>query len=166
MNPMFSVRPATTGDIELIRQLTFRVWPQTYASIISREQIDYMLDMMYSPASLEKQMNDGARFIIAYDGDEPVGFASFQEIKPAVYKLHKLYVLTTQQGKGTGRFLIDHICNTIKPEGAKALQLQVNKMNKAKTFYEKIGFTVKEEMILDIGNGYVMDDYIMEKELA
>lgn len=163
---MFSARPAATADIELIRQLTFRVWPQTYAPILSPEQIEYMLDMMYSPASLEKQMNDGARFVIAYDGDEPVGFASFQEIKPAVYKLHKLYVLTSQQGKGTGRFLVDHICGLIQPSGARSLQLQVNKRNKAKTFYEKLGFTVIEEMMLDIGNGYYMDDYIMEKKLA
>jgi diamine N-acetyltransferase len=162
---MHTIREATTEDIDLIRQLTSQVWPQTYASIISPEQIEYMLEMMYSPASLAKQMADDAQFIITYEKDEPVGFASYQEIKSTIYKLHKLYVLPTQQGKGTGRFTIDYISEEIKKTGATALQLQVNRRNKARNFYEKNGFYVIEEISLDIGNGYVMDDYIMEKKL-
>lgn len=141
------------------------MWPQTYSGILSNEQIEYMLDMMYSQASLQKQMTDGATFILIYHEDEPVGFASYQEMKPAIYKLHKIYVLSSQQGKGTGRFVIDHILHEIKQTGAKALQLQVNRNNNAKNFYEKLGFVVIEEIKLDIGNGYVMDDYIMEKKL-
>lgn len=162
---MFRIEQATTNDIPLIRELCFQVWPQTYASLLSNEQIEYMLEMMYSEASLQKQMTDGATFIFVYDGDEPVGFASYQEMDPAVFKLHKIYVLPSQQGKGTGRFVIDHILDEIKQQGAAALQLQVNRNNNAKIFYEKLGFVVIEEINLDIGNGYVMDDYIMEKKL-
>lgn len=165
MKSMFTIRTTTTGDIELIRKLTYQVWPQTYSSLLSQEQIDYMLEMMYSPSSLQQQMEGGAQFVIINDGNEPVGFASYQEIKPATYKLHKLYVLPSQQGKGTGRYMIDHIIEEIKKKGATSLQLQVNRDNKAKTFYEKLGFTVLEEIKLDIGKGYFMDDYIMEKKL-
>lgn len=165
MISVFEIRKATIGDIPLVRDLTFQVWPQTYASILSQEQIDYMLEMMYSPASLEKQMKEGAQFIFVYDGKEPVGFASYQETAPAVYKLHKIYVLPSQQGKGTGRFVIDHIIDEIIKQKAKALQLQVNRNNNAKSFYERLGFTAIEEIKLDIGNGYFMDDYIMEKKL-
>ncbi|MBL7731101.1 MAG: GNAT family N-acetyltransferase [Chitinophagaceae bacterium] len=160
-----SIRTATVDDIPLIRELCFNVWPQTYAGIISAEQIEYMLELMYSPASLRKQMEDGATFLIINDGEEAVGFASFQEIKSAVYKLHKLYVLPSQQGKGTGRHLVEYICNEISAKGANALQLQVNKNNKAKQFYNKLGFIIVEELKLDIGNGYYMDDYIMELKL-
>lgn len=162
---MFSIRKTTCNDIPLIRDLTFRVWPQTYASILTPGQIDYMLDMMYSEHSLKKQMNDGAQFIIVYDECEPVGFASYQQIEPGVYKLHKIYVLPSQQGKGTGKFMLDQVINEIKNKGATSLQLQVNINNKAKTFYEKLGFTEKELINLDIGSGYFMNDYVMEKKL-
>ncbi len=162
---MHSIRNATTDDISLIRELTFKVWPQTYAAIISKEQIDYMLDMMYSEASLKKQMGEGAQFLIAYEDDQPVGFASYQQIEPQLFKLHKIYVLTSQQGKGTGKFIINHIVEKIKGQNAKALQLQVNRHNKAKIFYEKLGFSVLKEINLDIGNGYFMNDYVMQLSL-
>lgn len=162
---MQTIRKATVDEIPLLRELTFKVWPQTYASILSQEQIDYMLEMMYSPASLEKQMSEGAQFIIVYDDTIPVGFASYQQVETTLFKLHKLYVLPTQQGKGTGRFLVDFIITDIKANGASALQLQVNRYNKARSFYEKIGFAVIKECAFDIGNGYVMDDYIMEKQI-
>jgi diamine N-acetyltransferase len=160
---MLSIIPATEDDIPLIRLLTNKIWPQTYSSIISKEQIDYMLEMMYGVSSLEKQMRSGAPFIIVYDEGEPVGFASYGEISPNIFKLHKIYILPSQQGKGTGKFVIDFIINEIKNKGAVALQLQVNRRNKAKSFYEKLGFAVTKEFDFDIGNGYVMDDFLMEK---
>lgn len=162
---MLSIKEAASNDIPLIRELTFKVWPQTYAAIISKEQIDFMLEMMYSEPSLQQQMNDGCRFIIVYDEDEPVGFAAYQETEPSVFKLHKIYVLSSQQGKGTGRFVIDYIITAIKLQEATALQLQVNRNNKAKDFYEKLGFTVIKEADFDIGNGFFMNDYVMEKSL-
>ena len=70
-----------------------------------------------------------------------------------------------QHGKGTGRFIIDYIAGLIAPKGARVLQLQVNKRNAAKKFYEKLGFTVIKEAVFEIGNGFVMDDYVMELKL-
>lgn len=162
---MLSIRTAATEDIPLIRELTFKIWPQTYAAIISKDQIDYMLEMMYSVPSLQQQMKDGAQFIIVYDEREPVGFASFQETEPEKWKLHKIYLLGSQQGKGAGRFVINYILDEIKQQGAESLYLQVNRRNKARDFYERLGFTVIKEFDFDIGNGYVMDDYVMEKKL-
>jgi ribosomal protein S18 acetylase RimI-like enzyme len=162
---MFTVTDAFKTDIPLIRELCLQVWPQTYAPILSKEQIDYMLEMMYSETSLKQQMQEGSQFILIHENDEPVGFASFQETAPGVYKLHKIYVLPSQQGKGTGRFMLDNIISRIKKKGAKALQLQVNRYNKAKSFYEKLGFVVVKEADFDIGNGYFMNDYVMEKKL-
>jgi diamine N-acetyltransferase len=160
-----SIIPATEDDIPLIRVLANKIWPPTYSSIITKEQMDYMLEMMYSAAALEKQMQNDAPFIIVYDEGEPIGFASYGEISPNIFKLHKIYILPSQQGKGTGKFIIDYIITEIKNKGASALQLQVNRRNKAKYFYEKIGFTVIKEFDFDIGNGYVMDDYLMEKRI-
>lgn len=163
---MFQIRTATTKDIPLIRELTFRVWPQTYASILTQEQIDYMLEMMYSEAALERQMTkEDCQFIIVYEDGNPVGFASYAETEPKKWKLHKIYILQNQQGKGTGRFVIDHIIDEIKKKDAYSLFLQVNKHNKAKSFYEKLGFAEVDLINLDIGNGFFMNDYIMEKKL-
>jgi GNAT superfamily N-acetyltransferase len=164
---MLSIRNAHTKDIPLIRKLCFQIWPQTYADIISQEQIDYMLDLMYSETSLKKQMTEeSCKFILIYDDSEPAGFASYGETEPSVYKLHKIYILPNQQGKGTGKFSIDYIITEIKKDKAKALQLQVNRRNKARYFYEKLGFTVIREFDFDIGSGFVMDDYLMELKLS
>lgn len=163
---MTSVRKATVKDIPLIRELTFAIWPQTYAALLTPDQIAYMLEMMYSEASLQKQMEaDGVIFIIIYDDDKPVAFAAYNEIKPQLWKLHKIYVLASQQGKGTGKFIINFIVNEIKMQNAKALQLQVKRDNPAQHFYTKLGFTIIETADFDIGNGYFMKDYIMELPL-
>ncbi|MEO6540489.1 MAG: GNAT family N-acetyltransferase [Ferruginibacter sp.] len=169
---MREIRKATVQDIPLIRELTYSIWPQTYSSIISKEQLDYMLDMIYSPASLQKQMEEeGCTFIIVYDDDVPVAFASYalhpadNEIKPQTWKLNKIYILPSQQGKGTGKFMINHIVDEIKPLHAKALQLQVNRHNKAKDFYQKLGFKIIQTADFDIGNGFFMNDYVMELPL-
>jgi diamine N-acetyltransferase len=163
---MFEIKKAGKDDILLIRELTFRVWPQTYASILSQEQIDYMLEIMYSEASLKKQMTeDGCQFIIVYENGDPLGFASYNEEEPQRWKLNKIYVLQNQQGKGTGKYVINYIIEEIKKQNANSLFLQVNRYNNAKSFYEKLAFAEIDFINLDIGNGYFMNDYVMEKKL-
>ena len=165
---MREIRKAGTGDIPLIRELTFAIWPQTYSSIISKEQIEYMLDMIYSPASLQKQMGEeGCTFIIVYDDNVPVAFASYNEIGLQTWKLNKIYILPSQQGKGTGKFMINYIVDELRQEHhATSLQLQVNRHNKAKDFYEKLGFKIIQTADFDIGNGFFMNDYVMEYRLS
>ena len=163
---MFEIKKAGTNDIPLIRELTFLVWPQTYASILSQEQIDYMLGMMYSADSLHKQIiSDGCQFIIVYEDGNPVGFASYNEEEPRRWKLNKIYILQNQQGKGTGKYVINYIIDEIKKQTATSLFLQVNQCNNAKTFYERLGFKEVDFINLDIGNGFFMNDYIMEKKV-
>lgn len=162
---MLKIRKASITDIPLIRDLTFRIWPQTYTGLLTPEQIEYMLGMMYSESSLEKQMNSGSQFIFVYDDEEPVGFAAYFSKELSIYKLDKIYILPSQQGKGTGRFVIDYIVDELKKKEASALQLQVKRDNKARFFYEKLGFKILHEINVDIGNGYFMNDYLMEKKL-
>jgi GNAT superfamily N-acetyltransferase len=152
-------------DIPLIQQLTYAVWPQTYKHILTQEQIHYMLDMMYSTEALSKQMKEGHQFILVQEENKYIAFASYAYYKPQVYKLHKIYALPDQQGKGIGKFIINHITAQIKPLGATVLQLNVNRYNKAKGFYEKLGFKIISEEDIDIGNNYLMNDYVMELSL-
>ena len=163
---MLSVQKATVANIPLVRQLTFAIWPQTYSSVISKEQIDYMLEMMYNPATLQKQMEEeGCTFIIVHEDGEPVAFASYNETETQIWKLNKIYILKTHQSKGNGKFIIKYIVDEIKVKHAKALQLQVNRQNKAKYFYERLGFKIIKTADFDIGNGYFMNDYVMELAL-
>jgi RsiW-degrading membrane proteinase PrsW (M82 family)/ribosomal protein S18 acetylase RimI-like enzyme len=159
------IRKAYEHDIPLIRDLTFKIWPATYSSILSPEQIEYMLGMTYTEKALEKQMKGGDEFVIIYDGVEPIGFASVGLVEPKIFKLHKIYVLPSYQGKGTGRFAINELVKAMKRKGGTSLLLNVNRNNKAKDFYEKIGFTVIREEDIDIGNGFFMNDYVMELKL-
>jgi diamine N-acetyltransferase len=163
------IREAGTEAIPVIRQIAHATWPATYGAILGKQQLDYMLGLIYSEQALHNQLVQLAHtFVIAYDEDEPVGFASFSPKVKAMhqtYRLHKLYVLPGRQGKGTGKFLLDHIIPRIKNAGASILELNVNRHNNARDFYKRAGFTVVQEEDIDIGNGYFMNDYIMQKEL-
>jgi RsiW-degrading membrane proteinase PrsW (M82 family)/ribosomal protein S18 acetylase RimI-like enzyme len=163
--PVLTIKNASPQDIPLIRSLAEQIWPKAYASILSQKQIVYMMTMIYSSSSLKQQMEKGDQFIIAYNTGLPVGFASFSKVETEIYKLHKLYVLQSQQGKGVGKFMIEQIINDIKPNGATVLRLNVNRHNTARLFYEKTGFVIVGSEDIDIGNGYFMNDYVMEKKL-
>ncbi|WP_336518135.1 GNAT family N-acetyltransferase [Pollutibacter soli] len=161
---MISVEKAAPSELAVVQKLATTIWNIVYPPIISREQIDYMLEMMYSDSALEKQTSQQHQFLLVKENEEPLGFASYSPKEPgngSVFRLHKLYVLPDQHGKGLGKKLLAYIKNEITPLGAKALELNVNKKNPAVGFYQKMGFAVDREMILDIGNGYVMDDYVM-----
>jgi len=163
--PTLSLRRASDSDILLIRELSLHVWPQTYATILSPEQIQYMMQLMYSDAALHRQMQDNHHFYIVYNAGIPIGFVSYSEIEPHLFKLHKIYILPSQQGRGTGRFVIEQVIRNVQQEGATGLQLNVNRNNPALHFYKKLGFEAIREEDIDIGNGYLMNDYVMEKSL-
>lgn len=161
---MITLRKAKEEDVEIIRDIAAATWPSTYLDILGQAQIDYMLDKMYSKGELLKQFMEGHIFLIAEEGENQFGFAGYSiiEHEERIYKLHKLYVLPSAHGKGVGKILINEVFNQVKDAGGSALQLNVNKHNKAKDFYLKGGFTIKESVNIDIGEGYFMDDYVME----
>jgi GNAT superfamily N-acetyltransferase len=164
MDQTLLIRPADLDDINTIGFLAQQIWPDTYGDILSAEQLKYMLKLIYSPKALRRQMVDEhQQFLIMERGEEPIGFASWSATPtPGVSKLHKLYVLTGRQGKGLGRTFLQFILESIRPEGATRLRLNVNRHNKARQFYERMGFAVIGEEDIDIGHGYFMNDYIME----
>ena len=156
---------AALADRDFIRSVSQRTWPSTYGHIISQEQIDFMMNWMYSDESLATQMNTGCEFYIASikkeDGKlDAVGFCSVSPEEGA-HKLNKLYVLPTAQGTGAGKALLNKSIEVAKAAGSTSLFLQVNKLNTAYTFYLKKGFIKESEFKFDIGNGFYMDDYVM-----
>lgn len=164
---MIILRKAKEEDIAIISDLAEEIWPQTYSTYISAEQLRFMLDKMYNRGELLQQLQSGHEFILASEDGVDVGFAGFSLIDPHknAYKLHKLYVLPQMHGKGVGKILINEVVNQVVRNGGKALQLNVNRNNNAKDFYLKAGFNIKETVDLDIGNGFFMNDYVMERKL-
>ena len=164
---MILLRKAKEEDISTISDLAEQIWPQTYSTYISKAQLRFMLDKMYNQAELLGQLQSGHIFLIASENGKNIGFAGFSIIDKEnnTYKLHKLYVLPEMHGKGVGKTLINEVINLAIHEGGKTLQLNVNRNNNAKDFYLKVGFNIKETVELDIGNGFFMNDYVMEKKL-
>ncbi len=164
---MPEIKKAGIEDINIITNIAMAVWPGTYVPIIGEAQVAYMLDRFYSDASLAAQMERGDTFIICYDGERPIGFASFGEVATDTYKLHKLYVLPETQGTGIGRVLLDHIQTAVKNAGCTRLQLNVNRHNEgAKGFYARMGFATIYDEDIDIGNGFFMNDHVLELRVA
>lgn len=160
------IKQAEPIDIPIIQQLAQTIWPPTFANILSRQQIEYMLQWMYSKDSLSNQMQDGCIFFIAYDKAFPIGFASWQKISNNEAKLHKLYVLLQMQGKKVGFTLLQKAISLSQEKGLQRLVLNVNRYNvKAIDFYLRTGFKIEKEEDIDIGQGYFMNDYVMVKQL-
>ncbi|MEO8820029.1 MAG: GNAT family N-acetyltransferase [Ginsengibacter sp.] len=161
---MIEIRAAKIGDLETIQNLAYKIWPAAYLDILGQQQLDYMLDKIYSLNSLENQFVVlKHRFIILKEDTVPIGFASYSPHEDSpVYHLNKIYVLPGQQGKNLGKQLLTYIISQIKKSGATSLQLNVNRHNKALHFYEKQGFTIIRNEDIDIGSGYFMNDYVME----
>jgi diamine N-acetyltransferase len=166
---MISIEKIGEESLSIIQSLSYKVWPETYNKILTEGQVNYMLEKMYSAAALSEQiLIKKHQFILAYDDRAPAGFASYGQksmLNPLVYRLHKLYILPGLQGKGVGKKLIKFIIEDILPAGAETLELNVNRHNKAKDFYENLGFSISREEKIDIGEGYFMDDYVMETTL-
>lgn len=164
MNDMnITFKQATTADFPAIATLAEKIWKQHYSSIISMEQIGYMLKEMYSAESLEQQAKEGHVFILLYVDARFAGYAAVSNSHDKHYFLHKLYVDTDIQAKGVGTELLDHII--AERPGIQSLELTVNRQNyKAINFYFKNGFVIRSVADFDIGNNFFMNDFIMVRQ--
>ena len=153
---MFEIRKATLADIPLINQLAWIVFPHTYKDILSPEQIDYMMEWMYSPTNLKKQMTeDGHIYYLAFRGDEPAGYLSIQPEGEHIYHLQKIYVLPNYQGMKLGKMLFQQAIDGIKElhPAPCQIRLNVNRHNKAIDFYRNMGMYKMAEGDFHIGIG-------------
>ncbi|MFO0695104.1 MAG: GNAT family N-acetyltransferase [Polyangiales bacterium] len=168
MSSSFRILPAGPDDLALVRTLAEVIWREHYPSILEVAQVDYMLERMYAPTVLERELGEGIAFDLAYVDERPVGYASYGPSgRPHEWKLHKLYVLATERGLGRGAAMLERVEQRARAAGARTVVLQVNKRNVvAIRAYERAGYRIRQAATFDIGGGYVMDDYVMERELA
>lgn len=159
------IRSAGPRDIPVIRELAERTWWPAYGDILAEEQIRYMLNALYSPEALLEQMESGHCFLLLFETEVLQGFASWSVIPGTVTcRLHKIYVLPETQGTGGGRFLLNAVEDRAREHSCRFLELNVNRFNKARGFYEKLGFRVERTEDIPIGP-FFMNDYVMQKTL-
>jgi len=160
---------ATEVDLPIISALAGVIWRACYPGIITGAQIDYMLARMYALEVLRDELHSQgiSHDLLLVDG-KPAGFASYgPTAEPGVMKLHKLYLLLELQGRGFGSYLLQHVEREVRARAGRRLILLVNKRNaKAIAAYQRNGFVIAESIVTDIGNGFVMNDYIMAKEFS
>ena len=155
----------TISDLPIIIDLTKKIWPVAYGEILSKSQLDYMIDKFYNEAALREQIEGkGHIFYLAQnENGNYVGFVSYEiNCEPHKTKIHKIYVLPETQGTGLGRQFFELVKEKVIENNQKSIFLNVNKYNNAIHFYTKLGFIKVKDEVIDIGNGYVMDDYVME----
>lgn len=155
---------ANSEHISIIIDLTKKIWPVTYGEILSKAQLDYMIDKFYNETALRELIQKGHFFYLAQDDkDNYVGFVSYEiNSEPNKTKIHKIYVLPQTQGTGLGKQFFELVKEKAIENNQKVIFLNVNKYNNAIHFYTKLGFRKVKDEVIDIGNGYVMDDYVME----
>ncbi len=163
------IADATEHDLECVAVLAGVIWRRHYPGIISSGQIDYMLALGYSHEALERFIAEpGAGLLLAHADERLVGFAAYyRPERTDELKLDKLYVHHDYHGRGVGSRLIGQVEAAAKAQALPTLILNVNKNNvQAIRAYEANGFAIRDSVVIDIGGGYVMDDYVMAKRLS
>ena len=164
---MIEIVQLTKDDVLIVNQLAHDIWPHTFKDILTKDQIDYMLDWMYNVQTLEEQIQTGHLYYLLKEHGVAKGFIGLEPNYPDIdiLRIHKLYVLPGSQGSGFGRELLTKAMDVAFDLDLHTLHLNVNRFNESVDFYKHTGFKVIGEVNNDIGKGYLMEDFIMELKL-
>lgn len=166
--PTIQVTTASPSQFPKVAELARRIWPVCFGALITREQCEYMLQQRYTEAAMAEAVASGMTYELIHWNNQVAGFGAHGPATAAAeWKLWQVYVLPEHQGYGLGRHYIHHVTRTARLQGRSHLVLTVNKRNdRARALYERCGFQVRDSACFDIGNGFVMDDFVMAKPLA
>lgn len=159
--------PLLPGQVDELIAVARRVWHAHYPGIISAEQIEYMLEKGYTRQLILDEIEfQGITWLTIMDGTKMIGFVSIGPYGAYTVKLHKLYLQPEYHGKGIGAMALARIEQVARATNSRAVVLNVNKQNgKAIRSYERSGWSIFDEVVNDIGNGFVMDDFVMSKRV-
>ena len=159
------IRKATSSDLFVIEELAKMIWREHYTPIIGPNQVEYMLANFQSVAVMQEQIDNGYNYYLMIYRGEPVGYLAIRKDADAVF-LSKIYVLKDYRGKGIAGTTMDFVVSESKKAGLGLIRLTVNKNNTGSIHaYEKMGFQNMGSVVTEIGEGYVMDDFVMEKKI-
>ncbi len=151
------------SQINSVAELAKKIWQEHYTPIIGPEQVSYMVDKYQSAPAITEQMVNGYQYFLVVEQGEYAGYFSIR-FDPDQLFLSKYYIDSAFRGRGLGRVAMDYIEMTARNHHLKSIYLTVNKHNSNSiAIYKKLGFEIIESLVSDIGNGFVMDDYKLQK---
>ncbi|HEY9030333.1 MAG TPA: GNAT family N-acetyltransferase [Kangiella sp.] len=157
-----TINKASQTDLPSIAKLANDIWREHYTPIIGSEQVEYMLKKYQSVSAMAEQISDGTFYYSVLLDGTLVGYLSFYPKDGALF-LSKIYVSSSLRGKGIGRQAMEFVIEQAKTMGFAKIQLTVNKYNSGSIeAYKRMGFKTVDEVVVDIGGGFVMDDYVMD----
>lgn len=160
------IRELASDELHIIEDLAKVIWPVSFKKMISRSQITYMLEWMYNQKKLRENYRNGHRYAVFTEKNNAIGFLSYEpKTNKSTVRIHKLYVHPLIQKKGIGKKLLNYAIKEAIRQNMTNVDLFVNRTNPAVVFYKHLGFTIEEEIDLDIGNGYFMNDYRMKLKI-
>jgi GNAT superfamily N-acetyltransferase len=165
---MISISEAKPTDFPVIRKIAKITWPIAYGAIISKAQLDYMLEEFYSDATLNYNFtHKNHHFLLVKEDSICLGFASYEHhyLGENKTRLHKIYLLPESQRKGIGKLLLAVVEKLALENNDLIISLNVNRFNSAYNFYEKLGFEKVGEEDIELDFGYLMEDYKLEKKM-
>jgi GNAT superfamily N-acetyltransferase len=167
MNDSIQILPVSeAGSLAAVAELAAQIWEEYYVPLIGRAQVDYMVEKFQSAPAMRRQIDNGYEYFAVRRGERLIGYFAIQCERDAKRLfISKLYLDKSSRGAGTGRRCLEFIEELARQRGLTLLWLTVNKGNPTVQRYQRLGFRIAEEIVIDIGSGFVMDDYRMEKPL-
>jgi diamine N-acetyltransferase len=164
--PVQFVPVTTPQQIDAVAGLAREIWYEYYVALIGWAQVDYMVAKFQSSGAVARQIREGYEYFLIQRNGQDLGYCAVQpQATDGSLFLSKLYLLHDVRGGGTGRVCMEFIEQLARRRGLNLLWLTVNKGNPAVKTYERLGFRIAADLVMDIGGGFVMDDYRMEKSL-
>ena len=156
----------TQNEILAVSDMADVIWREHYASVLSANQIDYMLKKFQSPSAIAQAISEGYEYYFINYADAPVGYISIKldSVDRKMF-ISKIYLLSDYRGKGCAYQAINQLIEICKGNQLDTIWLTVNKNNSSIERYKRIGFYIADSIVTDIGNGFVMDDYVMEMQV-
>lgn len=157
----------TDAEILEVSSIAHETWREHYASILSPDQIEYMLETMQSPGPIKRQIEDGYVYCLVRRLGASIGYVAYKLNDPAPEMfLSKVYLLSSERGHGYFKNILTLLEETGRAAQQRSIWLTVNRSNPSAKVYEACGFHTIREQDVDIGGGYAMNDFVMEKILS
>lgn len=164
----FNIYPAVTdGELQTLAGLASEIWHQHFLPIIGEAQVDYMLEKFQSYPAMKSQIEqDGYEYFQIYSGHTLAGYTGIRAEADALF-LSKLYIKKDFRGQHLSTEVLHFLITLCRERGLSKIWLTCNKHNaNTLSIYQHLGFVITDEQVADIGNGFVMDDYILTLSLA
>lgn len=157
----------TDQEIHDVARLAEEIWHQHFTPIIGEDQVNYMVEKFQSYPALKSQIEtDGYEYYAVHAEDTLAGYTGVHQEEDALF-LSKLYIKKDFRGRHMATEVFHYLIDLCKDRGLKKIWLTCNKHNdQTLKIYDHLGFVITDQQVADIGNGFVMDDYILTYQIA